>query len=175
MKMLVAFAFAVVTTVALAQSPYAGMQARPVKALSAEQIADLKAGRGMGRALAAELNGYPGPSHLLELADQLQLSPEQRASISRLFDTMKQEAIPLGEQLLEQESELDRQFAGHGVTPESLKAAISAIAATQASLRETHLKYHLRTGAFLSPHQLQQYSELRGYGGRDSNLPHHRH
>ena len=50
---------------ALGQSPYAGMQARPVKALSDQQIADLKAGRGMGLALPAELNGYPGPSHVL--------------------------------------------------------------------------------------------------------------
>ena len=37
--------------------PYAGMQTRQIKALSAEQIADLKAGRGMGLAMAAELNG----------------------------------------------------------------------------------------------------------------------
>ncbi len=49
---------------AAAQSPYAGMQARPIKALSAEQIADLKAGRGLSLALAAELNGYPGPRHV---------------------------------------------------------------------------------------------------------------
>ena len=48
--------------------PYAGLQARPVKALSDQQIADLRAGRGMGLALAAELNGYPGPMHVLELA-----------------------------------------------------------------------------------------------------------
>ncbi|MEP6837110.1 MAG: hypothetical protein ABJA75_03590 [Bradyrhizobium sp.] len=59
---------------ALARSPYAGMQDRPVKALSEQQVADLKAGRGMGLALPAELNGYPGPSHLLELADRLNLS-----------------------------------------------------------------------------------------------------
>ena len=38
-------------------------------------------------ALAAELNGYPGPSHVLELADKLELSTEQRASMQRLFDS----------------------------------------------------------------------------------------
>lgn len=43
--------------------PYAGMERRPIKALSQQQIDDLRAGRGMGLALAAELNGYPGPSH----------------------------------------------------------------------------------------------------------------
>ena len=41
-------------------SPYAGWEHRPAKALSKEQIADLRAGRGMGLALPAELNGYPG-------------------------------------------------------------------------------------------------------------------
>ena len=61
-----------------AQTPYAGMQARSIKALSDQQIADLGAGRGMGLALAAELNGYPGPSHVLELADKLDLSADQQ-------------------------------------------------------------------------------------------------
>ena len=59
--------------------PYSGMQARAVKALSDEQIADLKTGRGMGLALAAELNGYPGPRHMLELQKELTLSETQRA------------------------------------------------------------------------------------------------
>jgi hypothetical protein len=59
-------------------APYAGMQERPIKALSDQQLADLRAGRGGGLALAAELNGYPGPVHILELADQLNLSPEMK-------------------------------------------------------------------------------------------------
>jgi hypothetical protein len=69
---------ALLSGTSLAQSPYAGMQTRPIKALSAEQVADLKAGRGMGLAMAAELNGYPGPAHVLELADKLDLSDQQR-------------------------------------------------------------------------------------------------
>src|SRR5713226_1932454 len=103
---------------AVAQTPYAGMQARSIKALSDQQIADLRAGRGMGLALAAELNGYPGPSHVLELADKLDLSSDQRVQIQRLFDSMKAEAVPLGSKLIEQESNLDRQFATHAITPE---------------------------------------------------------
>ena len=54
-------------------SPYAGQEARDIKALSLEEIADLAAGRGMGLALAAELNGYPGPRHVLDLAPELGL------------------------------------------------------------------------------------------------------
>jgi hypothetical protein len=151
--------------IAFAQSPYSGMQTRPIKALSEQQVADLKAGRGMGLALAAELNGYPGPSHVLELADKIDLSADQRTSVQALFVSMKQEALPLGAKLIEQEAELDRQFANRTVTPDSLKQATAAVAATQGALREAHLKYHLSTVTILSHGQMQLYAELRGHGG----------
>ncbi len=163
------------STAAIAQTPYAGMQTRPIKALSEQQVADLGAGRGMGLALAAELNGYPGPSHVLELADRLELSADQRARVQALFDSMKREALPIGARLLEQEAELDKQFAGHTVTPDSLKASTAAVAVTQGELRETHLKYHLSTAALLTPVQMQRYAELRGYGNTDRPMMHQHH
>src|SRR3981189_1389103 len=135
MKVFIATALMFASIAANAQTPYAGMQARPIKALSEQQVADLTAGRGMGLALAAELNGYPGPSHVLELADKLDLSAEQRARVQKLFDSMKQEALPLGSKLIEEEPELDRSFSNHTVTPASLKSATAAIAATQGELR----------------------------------------
>jgi hypothetical protein len=155
-----------------AQTPYAGMQARAIKALSEQQVSDLRAGRGMGLALAAELNGYPGPSHVLELSDKLALTAAQRNEVQRLFDSMKAEAAPLGMRLLEQEADLDWQFAERTVTPESLRASTAAVAATQGALRETHLKYHLSTAAILDPAQMVKYAELRGYGGSSGG---HRH
>jgi Spy/CpxP family protein refolding chaperone len=111
------------------------------------------------------LNGYPGPSHVLELADKLALTAEQRASVQWLFDSMKAEAVPLGSRLIEQEADLDKQFASRTVTPESLRASTAAIATMQGALRETHLKYHLSTVAILTPGQMQRYAELRGYRG----------
>jgi hypothetical protein len=156
-----------------AQTPYAGMQARPIKALSDQQVADLKAGRGMGLALAAELNGYPGPSHLLELADQLGLSESQRATVRSLFEAMKADAIPLGERLIAQETTLDRLFADHKVTSESLSTATAEIGDTQAKLRDAHLKYHLATVSLLEPAQSQRYAELRGYDGTVGATHHH--
>jgi hypothetical protein len=163
------------TSNALAQSPYVGMQSRPIKALSPDQIADLKAGRGMGLALAAELNGYPGPVHVLELADKLGLSSVQRDQVQRLFDSMKMEATPIGDRLIEQESALDRQFANRSISAGQLKEATAQIGATQAELRNTHLKYHLETALILSPHQIQQYAMLRGYGSDEAQSPHHHH
>jgi Spy/CpxP family protein refolding chaperone len=169
------FALLLVSSASIAQTPYAGMQSRPIKALSEQQIADLRVGRGMGLALAAELNGYPGPSHVLELADKLDLSPDQRAQVQRLFDSMKAEAIPLGSRLIEQEANLDRQFATHAVTPETLKVATAEVAMTQGALRETHLKYHLATVKILTPDQMQRYAELRGYGDKPMDRHHFHH
>ena len=175
-RTLVLCTFMLASTAAIAQTPYAGMQTRPIKALSEQQVADLAAGRGMGLALAAELNGYPGPSHVLELADRLELSADQRARVQTLFDSMKSEALPIGARLLEQEAELDKQFSSHTITPDSLKASTAAVAVTQGELRQTHLKYHLSTAALLSPVQMQRYAELRGYGKGDQPMMHqHRH
>ncbi len=77
-------------------SPYSGQEARDIKALSPDEIADLNAGRGMGLALAAELNGYPGPRHVLDLAQELQLTAEQRRQTGDLFDAMRMETSALG-------------------------------------------------------------------------------
>jgi hypothetical protein len=87
---------------------------------------------------------------------------------------MKSEAQPLGSTLIGQESDLDRQFAGKSITPESLKALTAAIAVTQGSLREAHLKYHLLTAAILTPPQMRRYAELRGYGDQQM-MHHHQH
>lgn len=146
-----------------ADSPYAGFERREVKALSDQQVADLKAGRGMGYALPAELNGYPGPSHVLELGEQLGLTAEQRRRMQDLFDAMKAETIPIGERLIAQEAALDRQFSGRTVTAASLTDATAIIGATQAALRAAHLRYHLATVAILTPEQVRRYRELRGY------------
>jgi hypothetical protein len=150
--------------------PYAGLQAWPIKALSDQQIDDLKAGRGMGLALAAELNGYPGPLHVLELGDQLGLTAEQRARVQALFNNMKAETVPLGEKLIAQESDLDRQFAQKNITPALLSIATAAIGETQGTLRNAHLKYHLATLTILTAAQADRYAELRGY--HDHEHPH---
>lgn len=145
-------------------SPYSGMEARPIKALSDQQIADLRAGRGMGLALAAELNGYPGPIHVLELGDQLGLSGEQRTRVQELHAAMRTETVLLGERLIAQETALDRQFATKAVNPATLQAATAEIGVTQGALRGAHLRYHLSTMEVLTPEQVHRYGKLRGYG-----------
>ena len=157
------------------QQPYAGLQARPVKALSDEQVADLKAGRGMTLALTAELNGYPGPAHVVELADKLDLSVAQKAKALELFAAMKAETVPLGERLIIQEQHLDSLFASKTVTPVSLEAASAAIGTTQGALRGAHLKYHLAMIAELTPGQVDGYAALRGYANTSAEPHRHGH
>lgn len=175
-RLAVLAALLLLPTFALAQShqPYAGLEARPIKALSADQIADLRAGRGMGLALAAELNGYPGPIHVLEQAAQLALSGNQRARVEKLYDEMKAEAVPLGEKLIAQETDLDRQFANRSISTASLQSATAAIGETQGALRAAHLRFHLLTLDILTPHQIKRYAELRGYAGGQHSPRHQR-
>jgi Spy/CpxP family protein refolding chaperone len=173
LAVMIAIALALSPAASLAQSrsPYAGFETRAIKALSDQQIGDLRAGLGMSLALAAELNGYPGPRHTSELAQELNLTEAQRTKTEELFAAMTAESIPIGEKLIAQEAELDRQFAGKTVTPESLVAATQAIGATQAALRVAHLKYHLLTLEVLTRAQVGRYVELRGYAGPREHDP----
>lgn len=150
---------------AQAQAPYDGQLARPIKALSAEQVADLRAGRGMGLALPAELNGWPGPLHVLELADRLGLDAAQRAAVQAQHAEMQREAIAAGEAVIAAEAALDALFAGGSPTPEAIAAATEAAGRAQGALRAVHLRWHLATSATLTPGQRARYAELRGYAG----------
>jgi hypothetical protein len=144
---------------------YSGMEARRVKALSDEQITDLEAGRGMGLALAAELNLYPGPAHVLELAEPLNLTGEQTSRTKQLLDRMKAETIPIGRHVLAEEIKLDRLFAERKISLANLAETTARIADAQGELRVAHLRYHLEMAEVLSSEQVSQYARLRGYGG----------
>jgi Spy/CpxP family protein refolding chaperone len=130
----------------------------------------------MGLALAAELNGYPGPIHAIEFANELHLSPEQVTKLKALFEAMKAETIPLGTSLIAQERDLNNDFANRTITLARLEEAAQGIGTTQAALRAAHLKYHLSTVAILTPEQIARYNELRGYKADEAPVQgHHQH
>jgi Spy/CpxP family protein refolding chaperone len=144
-------------------APYAGMQSRAIMALSDQQVADLRAGRGMSLALPAELNGYPGPSHALELANALALTAGQKLKTQTLLEQMQAEAKALGEQLISSEYELDRLFKDKKASSASVQEATAKAARVQGQLRASHLQYHLKMVDVLTPDQVAKYNELRGY------------
>lgn len=163
--LLASLTFASGVSAAPPPSAYAGQEARDIKALSPEDISAFLSGKGMGLAKAAELNGYPGPGHVLELAAQLDLTPEQRTKTEALRASMVAKAIPLGRALVDEERRLDRLFATKAVSPELLASSLSKIGALQAQMRGTHLEAHLAQAQILTPEQTAHYVQLRGYSG----------
>lgn len=144
-------------------SAYAEMRNRSIKALSDAQVADLRAGKGMSLALPAELNGYPGPLHALELADPLGLGPEQVQKTQELIARMQGDARRLGEQYIAGERDLDRLFREGRASIETVQEAAAKAARAQGELRAAHLRYHLLMMDVLTPEQVTRYNELRGY------------
>jgi hypothetical protein len=146
-----------------AHSPYAHQGSSELKTLSQQEVDDLVNGAGMGLARAAELNQYPGPRHVVELADSLGLSDEQRRAVEEIFVAMQGQARALGRRILDAEKALDAAFAGGQQTETALAAAVSEIARLQGELRTVHLQAHLETRALLTQHQIHEYDRLRGY------------
>ena len=131
-------------------SPYAGQEAREIKALSRNEIDDLSLGRGMGLAKPAELNRYPGPLHALELASELQLSAEQRSGLKKSEARMKAGAMALGAEILDLELKLDVAFARRTIEPLRLRELTAQIGTRQGSLRAVHLQAHIETAGLLT-------------------------
>ena len=154
-------------------SPYAGMERREIKSLSDADIADLRRGAGWGLALSAELNGMPGPAHVLELKDRLGLSPAQIASIEAIFLAMQTEARAAGESFIAAEAAIESAFRQGNLTEDRLRSLVAAAAEARANLRFIHLSRHLQTPALLTADQIARYNELRGYTASDpcTNIP----
>jgi Spy/CpxP family protein refolding chaperone len=167
-------AFAVVATAATAQqhdpsrhgqgpSPYAGEQRRAIKALSDDEVRQLLEGHGAGLARPAELNHYPGPRHVLDLAPALELTPQQDAEARRVFARMHARATALGRQLVDGEREIEAFFASGQTDTAALSRLLEAVGRLQAELRLAHLEAHVAMRRLLSPRQVARYDELRGY------------
>lgn len=118
----------------------------------------------MGFAKPAELNGYPGPMHVLELADKLGLSTPQREATQQLMQRHKAEVRDLGKQFVEAETEMEQRFATRTVNDDALAQSLRKSADLQRRIRESHLSTHLKQTAPLTPEQIGAYAQLRGYG-----------
>ena len=172
------FAILLLTTTATyaqkSQSPYAGQEKRDIKSLSPEEIEAYANGQGMGFAKAAELNHYPGPKHVLELASELHLSEQQIEATKKIFDRMHGEAVRLGILVVDREKKLDSLFARKQIDSKRLRLAVAEIARLQGDLRSAHLRAHLSMKQLLSASQISKYEELRGYS-QPGEHKEHRH
>lgn len=144
------------------------MEASPVsvKTLDPEQVTAYLEGRGMGLARAAEMNAYPGPLHVLELAEGLALTPAQRQAAETLRAEMLAEARPLGQRIVDAEQALDALFAAGAATAEAVERMTVTIGELQGRLRAAHLKAHLGMREVLTPEQVARYDALRGHAAK---------
>ncbi len=144
-------------------SEYVGQEQREIKSLSKEDVAQLEAGKGWGLAKAAELNGVPGPLHILEMSSEINLSETQLEQIQSIFDEMQELAIQVGERYVSKEKELNTAFANGEINPEKLKELTSEIGSIRGELTFVHLQAHLKSADVLSGEQIKKYNMLRGY------------
>jgi Spy/CpxP family protein refolding chaperone len=159
-----------------APSPYVDQKNAAIKALSAAEQSALLDGQGMGFAKAAELNGYPGPRHVLDLAQALELTPSQQVATQELFERMRADARRTGTELVAAENALDSLYATRVATSASVNAQLAKIEGLRARLRGIHLNAHLEQAALLTSQQADLYSKLRGYTAGDAHQPsHHGH
>ena len=155
------------------KSKYVGQEKREIKSLSESDIEELENGKGWGFAKAAELNGVPGPIHLLEMKKEIRLSSEQIQKIEDIYQKMKKQAITLGLELIELERRLNNHFANRTITDNLLHKLLGEIVQVRKKLRYAHLSAHLKTPDILTFEQITLYNQLRGYSSNDpcKNIP----
>jgi len=126
-------------------------------------------GEGNGMAAYAEMNGYPGPKHVLDLADKLGLTARQKHDVREIYDEMNTRARALGKMIVKIEEELHYAFSSGMVGAESVEDDAESIGKMRGSLRGVHLTAHLKTKGLLTPKQIEQYVALR----REQKSPSH--
>ena len=145
-------------------SAYVSLLDSEIRGLDQDTIEGYLTGKGLGQALPAELDGYPGPRHTIDMAEELELTEEQLAQVQALFDDMQSAVIPLGDKYLESVAELELAFREGTITDEYLQSQLENITGIEAQMRYVHLSTHLATIDILSHDQIMQYNMMRGYG-----------
>ena len=154
--------------------PYAGQQSRAVASLSAEDVDGFLAGRGMGLAKAAELNGLPGPMHVLEHDKALLLTADQRTRVEAAMATMRAKAVALGTRYIDAEKAVDNAFKS-GAATDVIAGRVADANRLLGDVRMAHLAAHLEITPLLSADQRTKYAALRGYGGSNHDTNKHKH
>lgn len=153
---------ALVSTASIANQPEAELTDRVITGLSETQREGYVAGQGMGMAIVAERNGYPGPRHVLDLTEELNLSADQLDQTRDLFQSMQTKAQELGAKLVNMERRLDNLFASGDVRPENVRELTRQIGELKGRLRNAHLETHIAQNGILTETQNEEYQKLRG-------------
>ena len=144
-------------------SSYAHSRGAEVTSLTDEEVRALRQGEGMGLARAAELNHFPGPRHLLDLASDLELSDAQVSRVQAIHDRMKSKAVAKGEDIIMAEKHLAELFASGDPSARKMAQVTEHLGAMRGQLQAIHLLAHIEAARELSAGQIREYDKLRGY------------
>ena len=121
----------------------------------------LEKSEGAGMASYADINGYPGPKHVLEMQETLKLTDDQIKDISAIIDEMSENARATGEMIIAKERELESSFrlgkAGESYT----KQLATEIGSLRGALRSVHLNAHIQAKSVLTKEQIATYMAIR--------------
>jgi Spy/CpxP family protein refolding chaperone len=138
----------------------AGQGHRAAEACAEEAKKVVAEGRGFGMAFAADQHGYPGPMHVLELKDVLELTSDQEA-VTRSLEAAVRAEIQKSARLIDAEQRLDRLFASGGATEEVVRAVVADVEAARSEVRLVHLLAHLKMREVLTEEQRRLYHQRR--------------
>jgi Spy/CpxP family protein refolding chaperone len=127
---------------------------------------------GMGQATYAEMNGYPGPKHVLELEKDLELTDSQSKVVQSIFNEMRFAAMGLGKLIVSKEEDLNEVFSKGTATVKTVQEVSEQIGKLRGRLRAVHLEAHLKTRRVLTKEQIETYKRLRGIQ-QDHDMHHH--
>jgi len=174
MKFISFFIFiCVFSSLVIANTDSSIQQASEIKSLSNNEVSGYLNGKGMGFSKVAELNSFPGPRHVLDLASELNLSKQQINKTSAIYHAMKAKAKDYGKQFIEKEKEIENVFSNNGVDLQKLALLTKESAEIKAHIRLSHLEAHISQQMVLSKKQIEKYDQLRGYSGTHSHT--HKH
>lgn len=126
-----------------------------------EKEALLKGG-GLGAGMIAMMNGYPGPKHVLEMGDELELTDAQRESIGTIYGKVKAESVKYGTELVEKDEALAAMFTSGSVDTGDVEKLAREIGELQGRVRAEHLNAHVKTYDALTPAQREKLSSMQG-------------
>jgi Spy/CpxP family protein refolding chaperone len=147
----------------MGHSQYADQKQSHIPSITMDEFEQIQSGDGMGLAKPAELNHYPGPKHVLQLADSLGISEEQRLKIEAIRQNMADKAVALGMDYLHAEHELNELFSNEKATEKNVVEMTRKVEEKRAALRLAHLLAHVQTRSALTQEQIDEYDRLRGY------------
>jgi hypothetical protein len=123
----------------------------------------LEQGSGGGMASYADPNDFPGPKHILDLADTLRLSEDQIKQIEAIADAMSAESRSLGMRIIEREETLEELFRTGTALEGQTRSIAVEIGTLRGRLRAVHLIAHIQARDILAGRQRDLYTSLR-YG-----------